>query len=123
MSDPQIVEVENPILGKLKVSGATVNTIFTVFGSILLVLLCWVAWNHQVDAKDNDKSVIVILKENNKVVAEALRDNNAATNKILEKMSEQQQKTVEAIRESNCLLGLPQERRANSAEFCKRISR
>ena len=85
--------------------------------------LAFVAWNHSVDAKDADKSVILILKENNKVVAETLKESTERTNKILEKMNDTQQRTVEAIRESNCLLGLPQERRANAAEFCKRISR
>lgn len=118
-----IVEASNPILGNLKVSGANVNNIFTVIGFVLLVLLCWVTWQHHVDAKDADKSVITILKENNKATAEALKESTASQNRILEKMSEQQQRTVEAIREGNCLLGQPQDRRAQNAEFCKRISR
>lgn len=99
------------------------NTIFTVFGFILVVLLCWVTWTHQVDAKDADKSIAQILKDNNKVVAEALRDNTDKQNRILEKISEQQQKMIEGQREANCLLGIPPERRANSGEWCKRISR
>ena len=119
----QTVEATNPILGSLKVSGATVNTIFTVFGFVLLVLLAWIAWNHQVEAKDNDKAIVQILKENNALTAAALKETTEKQNRILEKMSDQQQKTVEALRETNCLLGLPQDRRANSAEFCKRISR
>ena len=121
--DLNSVEATNPILGSLKVSGATVNTIFTVFGFCLLVILCWVTWNHQVDAKDMDKSIVQVLKDNNKATAEALKETSDKQNKILEKMSEQQQRTVEALRETNCLLGLPQERRANQAEWCKRISR
>ncbi len=121
--DLQSVEATNPILGSLKVSGATVNTIFTVFGFCGIVIIAMVTWGHQVDAKDNAKSVVEVLKESSKATAEVLKESTAAQNKILEKMAEQQQKTVEAIRESNCLLGIPPERRSQSAEWCKRLSR
>jgi len=104
------VEATNPILGSLKVSGSNVNTIFTVAGFGLLMFLSFVIWNHHVEARDNDKNVAAVLKENNKIIADALKENTEKQNKILEKMSDQQQKTVDAIRESNCLLGLPQER-------------
>jgi proteasome assembly chaperone (PAC2) family protein len=123
MADDSSAEITNPILGSLKVSGQNVNTIFTVFGFVVLVLLAIVTWNHQVEAKDADKSIISVLKENNKVVADALKDSNERTNKILEKMTEQQQRMIEGQREANCLLGIPPERRANSGEWCKRISR
>lgn len=121
--ETQTVEASNPILGSLKVSGATINTIFTVFGFIVIVLLAWVTWQHQVDAKDADKSIIQVLKDNSKATADTLKETTATQNRILENLADQQKKTVEALREGNCLLGIPPERRANSAEFCKRISR
>ncbi len=50
--DTNSVEASNPILGSLKVSGANVNNIVSVFGFIGIAFLCWVTWNHEVAAKD-----------------------------------------------------------------------
>lgn len=117
------VEASNPVLGSLKVSGANVNNILTTFSFLGIAFLSWIAWNHNVDAKDNEKGVVIVLKESNKAQTEALKSSNEATNKILEKMNDTQQRTVEALREANCLLALPQDRRTNASEFCKRIAR
>ena len=123
MSDTSSVEATNPILGSLKVSGANLNTIASVFSFFGVVFLCWVTWQHQVEAKDAERSLIIVMKENAKTTADALKESTAAQNRILEKMSDQAQRQVEAQRETNCLLGIPQDRRTNAVELCKRIAR
>lgn len=119
----QNVEVSNPILGSFKVSGQNLNTIFTVFGFIILVLVAWVLWSHHADAKDNEKNFAVVLKESNKVIADALKENNATIVRTLDKMTEEQRKSTDAIREIACLSDPAMRNRQDARDFCKRISR
>ena len=121
--DRQNVEVTNPILGTLKVSSANLNTIFTVFGFILTCLIAWVVWQHHAEAKDETKAVAAVLKESNKAIADALKENNAATVRAFEKMTEEQRKSTDAIREIACLSDPSMRNRNDAREFCKRISR
>lgn len=106
--DAHSVEASNPVLGSLKVSGASINTIFTVFSFVLLVLLCWILWQHEVNARDSDKTVAASIVKSNEGVAKAL-----------EKLAESQDRYTEEQRKTNCLLELPQEQRIR----CDRILR
>ena len=92
--DRQTVEASNPILGSLKVSSANLNTLFTVLGFVMTCLIAWVLYTHTSDAKDATKELATALRE----------------------------QTV-AAREQNCLISLPQERREQNSELCKRIAR
>ena len=121
--DRQSVELTNPIFGSAKVSGATVNTIFTVFGFVLLMFCSFVLWNHQVEAKDGGKEVAQVLKESNKEVANALKENNAVVVEAIKQMAIEQRRANELAREQTCLLTLPPDRRTNAGDFCKRLSR
>lgn len=121
--DRQSVEATNPILGSLKVSGANVNTIFTVFTFIIVLFMAPVVWNHNVDAKDNGKEVAAALKESNKEIAQAMKENNAAVTEAIKQMAVEQRRANEIGREQTCLLTLPPDRRTNAGEFCKRLSR
>ena len=111
----QGVEIENPVLGKLKVFGMDPNMLFTVLGFALLCLATYVLFTHSTEAKDAGKEVAQVLKESNKEIAGILKETNRETTQILKEMAR-------ATREQNCLLSQPQERRAAMAETCRRIA-
>ena len=92
--DRATVEATNPVLGSFKVSSANLNTLFTVLGFILTALIAWTLYNHSSDTKDASKELATALREQ-----------------------------TQAAREQNCLISLPQERREQNSEICKRISR
>ena len=119
----QSVDIANPILGSLKVSGANVNTIFTMFSFALIMFISFVVWNHQVEAKDTNKEVAQALKDSNKEIAHALKESQAAIAEAMRQMAKEQQRANEIGREQTCLLTLPPDRRTNAGEFCKRLSR
>ena len=121
--DRQTVELTNPIFGSAKLSGATVNTIFTVFGFGLLMFCSFVLWNHQVEAKDNGKEVAQVLKESNKEIAATLKESQATIAEAMKQFAAEQRRANEIGREQTCLLTLPPDRRTNAGDFCKRLSR
>ena len=124
MADEQhSVEATNPILGSLKVSGANVNTLFTVAGFILTCLIGWALFTHQTEAKDSGKEVAAALKESNKEMAQALKESNRDVAEAIKQMAREQQRANEIGREQTCLLTLPPDRRTNAGDFCKRLSR
>ena len=119
--DTQTVEADTA-LGKFKISSANLNTLFTVLGFVVLCIVAWVLWTHNVeamdtrkDAKETGKAVAAELKEANKEVAQALKDSNREVAKVLNDLAR-------AMREQNCLNAFPAEKRAQNAELCKRIS-
>ena len=121
--DRQSVEATNPILGSLKVSGANVNTIFTVFSFAVIMFIGFVVWNHHVEARDDGKTVAQALKDSNREVAQALKESNAAVTEAIKQMAVEQRRANEIGREQTCLLTLPPDRRTNAGDFCKRLSR
>ena len=92
--DRATVEASNPIIGSFKVSSANLNTLFTVLGFILTCLIAYVLYNHGNETKDASKEL-----------AQALREQ------------------TQAAREQTCIISLPQERREQNSELCKRIAR
>ena len=92
--DRQTVEASNPILGSLKVSSANLNTLFTVLGFIVTCLVAYVLFSHTGETKEASKELAAALRE----------------------------QTV-AAREQTCIISLPQERREQNSELCKRIAR
>lgn len=121
--DRQTVELTNPIFGSAKVSGATINTIFTVFSFAILSFVGFILWNHHVEAKDEGKAVAQALKDSNREIAQVLKESNAAVTEAIKQMAQEQRRSNEIGREQACLLGIPPDRRVNAAEFCKRLSR
>ena len=121
--EKQSVEITNPIFGSAKVSGATVNTIFTVFSFVVIMFIALIVWNHQAEAKDTGKEVAQALKESNREIATTLKESQAAIAEAMRQMSREQQRANEIGREQTCLLTLPPDRRTNAGEFCKRLSR
>lgn len=117
MSEPtQTVEASNPVLGHLKVSGANVTTMFTIGTFVLSAIIAWVLTSHTADAKDGSKEIARELKDSNREVSQALKDSNKELAVILKEL-------VQSTREQNCLLSLPQERRAAGAYDCRRNAR
>ena len=87
---------------KLKLRGSDLLT--SVIGMIVcsgLVLLGYVLYEHKTDAKGRDGEMITVVKEMTSIAREG----------------------VQAQREMNCLIALPQEFREKQTEFCKRMSR
>ena len=71
---------------------------------------------HTSDARDNAKEIAKELREVNK---EAAAERKEASRELSEALKE----LARAAREQNCLLSLPQEKRIENVEVCKRISR
>ena len=72
----------------------SLNTLATILSLILVSLVAFVVWMHVGDTKDASKELIGALKE-----------------------------MTQAARESNCLMALPMDRRAENVDLCKRLSR
>lgn len=73
---------------------SNLNTVATVACLCLSIVIAIVLYGHTIDTKDASKDL-----------ASAMRD------------------MTQAAREQNCLISLPQERREQNAEICKRITR
>lgn len=101
MPDSQIVndnkDMQQEIEAKLP-GGASLKVrgsdILGVAIMVVVLLLAYVVWEHKMDSKDLSTQLTNAVKE-----------------------------MVQAVRESNCLQSLPQERRERDAEFCKRVTR
>jgi hypothetical protein len=72
----------------------SINTLATILTLVLVSLVAFVVWTHSGDTKEASKELTGALKE-----------------------------MTQAARESNCLMALPMDRRADTVELCKRISR
>lgn len=87
---------------KFKLRGSDLLT--SVIGMIVcsgLVLLGYVLYEHKGDAKSRDGEMVTVVKEMTSVAREG----------------------VQAQREMNCLIALPQDLREKQSEFCKRMSK
>lgn len=110
------VEASNPTLGSFKVSGANLNTLFTLMGFILMCVIAFVVWTHTEDARAGGKAVAHELKEANKEVASTLKESNKEVSRVLNDLAR-------AMREQNCLAQFPTPQlKAQNADLCKRIS-
>jgi len=105
--DTQTVEATGTPLGSFKISSANLNTLFTVLGFVMLCIVSWVLWSHQVDAsetrkdaKEGSKAIAQELKEANKEVAFTLKESNKEVAKVLNELAKQ-------IRIQNCISALP----------------
>lgn len=83
---------------KFKIRGSDWLSMVGIGAGVLLVYL---VLEHKADVHASSKELSQVMKE----------------------MTAAQIKGVEAQRELNCLISLPQERRENSIEFCRRIAR
>lgn len=92
--DSQSLEATNPVLGSLKISSANLNTLFTVLGFIVTVLVAWTLFNHGNETKEASRDLVMALKD-----------------------------MTQAAREQNCLMAFPVDRREANADLCKRLSR
>ncbi len=102
------VAVETPI-GKLGVTGASLNLLFTVAAAVAGFLMIYFIHEHKNDSK-------AAMQETTAVIRESLKGLHDTNRQILE-----------VQREHLCILALPQEKREHelvgNASFCKRIAR
>lgn len=117
----QHFEASNPVLGSLKVSSANMNTLFTIFSFVLMVLMAWTLWAHDREAKADGGAVANVLKQSNESIAAALRESNQNTMKAIDKLTDAQERTARAQDKTNCLLAIPPDSRARAEELCERI--
>ena len=94
---PQDLEVSHG-QSKVRIRG---SDWLSLFGVAVGVLVLYMLFEHKTDAQAGGKDLVMVVRE----------------------MTAAQMKGVEAQREMNCLISLPQERREKEADFCKRISR
>ena len=83
----------------------SLNTLATMATLLLTCVVGWIIFTHSSEAKDGLKEIAAELKVSNKELSEVLKE------------------MARASRETNCLLAMPPEKRAENVELCKRISR
>ena len=96
MSDEQnngSAEIKTP-LGSLSFSGKSMSNFIAILSLVVLALIGYAMWEHKGDTKSKDDALLETLQE-----------------------------MVQAQREQNCLIALPQNDRERNSEFCKRVSR
>lgn len=70
MSD-EVQQVDAEIAGqKLKLTGASLNTLFTIIGCIVSCLIAWVLWTHTGDTKEASKYLAEAMKEQTQATRE-----------------------------------------------------
>lgn len=79
---------------KVSIKTNSLNTLATVLTLIMVSTIGYILLAHSTDARDGTKELIGALKE-----------------------------VVTVQREANCLASIPNDRKPDGAEFCKRISR
>ena len=94
----------------------SLNTLATMATLILTCVVGWIIFTHSSEAKDGLKEIAAELKVSNKETAAVLKEANKELSEVLKEMAR-------ASRETNCLLAMPPEKRAENVELCKRISR
>lgn len=100
MAENTEVDIENPMLGKLKISGQTAGTIVSVLILVLVSLIAYLLWEHRAEAKTTDQSI----------------------ERVFEKWVEVQNETNRLHRQTNCLIGY-QGPPANKKDFCEQVTR
>lgn len=122
---------ENGADVSLKVAGQEVNvrnvkSLNTGIAMLNCSLLCGLLVGgvfHEVGARDDKKAVAEALVESQKIAALASREANKALVDAIDRQANEQRRATEAVKEGNCLLALPQDRRVNAADVCKRTAR
>lgn len=103
------VEVENSILGKLKVTGSAVNNLFTILTFTGIVALCFLFYGHIND-----------VRASNRAFVDALRDQEKSFAVALDRQTDAMKESQKLQREQNCLMSMPQNQR--DRELCRRLS-
>lgn len=63
-TEVKLEQVDAEIAGqKLKISGSSLNTLFTILGFVVLCIVAWVLWTHTGDTKEASKGLTEAIKE------------------------------------------------------------
>lgn len=109
---------------KIKIRGSDILT--TVIGMILaagLTALLLITLDARAQAASRDATTAAMLEKTQDKVAVAMEKSQKGVADAILKLADEQRRSTEATKEGNCLLALPQDKRVNSAEICKRTSR
>lgn len=117
------IEVENAILGKLKINSPEMNNIITLFTFVMVVLISYVLWTHTNQAIAGDKATADALVQSNRLTAETLKESSAEMTRALQRLADSQERAARAQDKTNCLLAIPPDRRNQAEELCNRILR
>lgn len=125
-------------------NGSSNVEIKTGFGSVALnskkmaeiisvALICvvgimgYILWDHSMDARAAEGEFKKFLETMSERNTKALEQATTRQAQMIEKLVETQKQNIEAQREMNCLISLPQEERRKEFigenSFCKRMSR
>lgn len=85
----------------ISISGKKTAELITILSLVVTAILAFGLWAHDKSTASSAENLHQILKESN----------------------ETQKAMLQAQREQNCLISLPQGQRENQAQFCKQISR
>ena len=121
MSDHEQQELEVAVGDKkLKFRG---SDWLSLLGTAVGVLMVYMLWEHKVEAADGARAAAQVMKEASKENAQAIKESQQAATEAMKALTIEQRRGNEAMREVACLLAMPQDRRQNNQEICKRISR
>ncbi len=115
MNGNETVEADT-VLGKFKLSSGSLNTLLTTLLLVVCCLIYYSVWIHTVDARSENIQVAQDLKQTNKELAVALREANTDQTNAMKEMTK-------AIREQTCLISMPEGKRTDNVDLCRRLSR
>jgi len=123
---PSQVNVQTPI-GSFSFNGKRMAEFISVMLAIVVAIMAYILWDHQQDSRQaagDFKAFLSTMAESNK---NALQEISRANREAVGELVQAQKENVQAQREMNCLISLPQEERRKEFlgenSFCKRISR
>lgn len=117
------LEVENAILGKLKINSPELNNIVTLFTFVMVILIAYVLWSHTNQAIAGDKETAAALVRSNQQTADVLKESNSQMTVAIQRLTDAQERAARAQDKTNCLLAIPPDRRNQAEELCNRILR
>ena len=108
----------------------SLNTVVTILNFFAFCVLAVFIYFADVNAQKNNgndsaehKAIVEAIQKANLNMVQAIKESQAVNSLVLEKISTQAARQEQATRETNCLLALPQDRRTNAAEACRRKAR
>ena len=105
----------------------TIVTVLNFFSFCVLAVFLYFADVNAQKTNGNDtaehKAIVDAIQKANGAMVQAIKEAQHVNITVLEKINAQAARQEQATRETNCLLSLPQDRRTNAAEACRRIAR
>ena len=108
----------------------SLNTIVTCLNFFAFCVLAVFIYFADVNAQKNNgndtvehKAIVHSIEKSSAAMVQAIKELQAVQSTAASRQDALSEKQAAAQRETNCLLSLPQDRRVNAAEACRRIAR